>query len=114
MTNPDKEIEERLRAMFQRKLRKMWTEHLPRISPEGMYHTEDRIKHAQRWIDYVEGLGGRILDWKMAIRGRLGNGVLLHNPCEHPEDFGKDGADPRYIFLPEETVLKILALGWLP
>lgn len=114
MTTPDKEIEERLHSMFVRKLLEMWKKDPPPFTPEGMYDTAHRIGNAQRWIDYVEGLGGRILDWKGAIRGRLGNGVLLHNPCEHPEDFGKDGASPRYIFLPEETALKILALGGPP
>lgn len=97
--------------MFQRKLLELWKEDPPPISPEGMYDTAHRIRNAQRWIEYVKGLGGRILDWKGAIRGRLGNGVLFHNPCEHPKDFGTAGAEPRYIFLPEEIALKALALG---
>jgi hypothetical protein len=105
----DKDIEERLRMTFQRKLLEMWNEDPPPISPEGMYDTAHRIRNAQRWNEYVELLGGNILDWKGAINH--GHGVLFHNPCEHPYDFGKDGAEPRYILLPEETALKILTLG---
>lgn len=100
--------------IFQRKLLEMWRQDPPPISPEGMYDTAHRIRNAQRWNEYVEGLGGRILDWKEAIRGRLGNGVFFHNPSEHPYDFGKFGAEPRYILLPEETALKILVLGFVP
>lgn len=96
---------------FQKKLLEMWKQNPPPITPEGMYDTAHRIRHAQRWNEYVENLGGQILDWKKAIRGRLGNGVLFHNPCEHPKDFGKTGAEPRYILLPQETAIRILTLG---
>ena len=111
MTN-NKEIEEMLYMIFQRKLLEMWKQDPPPISPEGMYDTAHRIRYAQRWIDYVESLGGQILDWKGAMNH--GRGVLFHNPCEHPEDFGPAGASPTYIFLLEETALKALALGHLP
>jgi hypothetical protein len=108
----DKDIEERLHSMFQRKLLEMWKEDPPPVCPEGMYDTAHRIRNAQRWIEYVEGLGGQILDWKGAINHD--HGVLFHNPCEHPKDFGTAGAEPRYIFLPEEIALKIFVLGEPP
>lgn len=103
-----KDFEERLHMMFQRKLLDMWKEDPPPISPEGMYDTAHRIRNAQRWNQYVERLGGQILDWKGAMNHH--GGVLFHNPGEHPEDF-KEGASPSYILLPQETALKILTLG---
>lgn len=100
--------------IFQRKLLEMWKENPPPISPEGMYDTVHRIRNAQRWNQYVERLGGQILDWKGAMNHH--GGVLLHNPCENPENFAKVGppAPPSYILLPQETALKILALGTMP
>lgn len=111
MTN-SKDIEERLHTMFQRKLLEMWKEDPPPVCPKGMYDTAHRIRNAQRWIEYVKGLGGQILDWKRAMNHD--RGVLFHNPGEHPKDFGAAGASPTYIFLPEEIALKALALGELP
>lgn len=110
----EKDIEERLLLMFRGKLVEMWEESPPPVSPEGMYDTAHRIRNARRWVDYIERMGGRILDWKGALRGRLGNGILMHNPGEHPADFDKAGASPRYIFLPEELALRILVLGEMP
>lgn len=111
MTN-SKDIEEKLHMTFQRKLLEMWKQNPPPFTPEGMYDTAHRIRNAQRWNEYVESLGGQILDWNGAISHD--HGVLFHNPSEHPKDFGTAGASPRYIFLPEEIALKVLALGILP
>lgn len=94
---------------FQKKLLEMWKQDPPPLTPEGTYDTAHRIRNAQRWNQYVESLGGQILDWKGALSH--GQGVLFHNPSEHPYDFGKTGAEPRYILMPEETALKILTLG---
>ncbi len=108
----DKDFEERLYTMFQRKLLEMWKQDKPH--PEGASREWRLRTDARRWNEYVESLGGQILDWKGGMNHH--GGVLLHNPCENPENFAKVGppTPPRYILLPQETALKILALGTMP
>jgi hypothetical protein len=114
MRAESEEIKNKLYAIFERKISDMWKEDPPPVTPEGMYDTKHRAKFSQRWIDYIENLGGRVLEWTDALQGQRRRVVMFHNPGETPWELASMIGRPTYILIPDEVAMKTLALGELP
>lgn len=111
MNPPKQRMRERLYLMFHQRLVRMWKDNPPiSRNQDGDACLESRLDVAQKWRDYVENMGGIVMEWNATS----GDGILVTNPCESPEDFRNKHPLPTNILLPMELATKILALGDLP
>ena len=109
-------IHDRLYAIFMEQLVRIWRGKSPSFKAEsGGFSLEDKIDIHQKWKEYVEGVGGKMMETpqgcNILYEFDSKNGVLFVDPCESPKNFHTTNAVLPYILLPMEVAEKILALG---